>query len=96
MLGSLDAEVEYRHYFKERPSAAEVRELAARAGGVQNLVSTRSVRYRELGLADKHLTDEDWVQLLVQEPGLWRRPIAVKGDRVVIGFDAGALEELAR
>lgn len=97
MLGSLGADVEYRHYFKDRPTEAEVRELAAiTPGGVQALVSTRSTRYRELGLAGQTLSEDEWVALLAREPGLWRRPIAVKGNQVVIGYDQAALEALAR
>ncbi len=97
MLGETDAPVEYRHYFKEKPSEAEVRELAAIApGGVQALVSPRSVRYRELGLATQTLSDDEWVALLAREPGIWRRPIAVKGNRMVIGFDREALEALTK
>lgn len=96
MLGGTGAEVEYRHYFKDKPGEAEIRELAAQLpGGVRDLVSTRSVKYRELGLADQQLTDDEWVALLAREPGLWRRPVTVKGDQVVIGYDPKALETLA-
>ena len=51
---------------------------------------------RSLGLEGQDLSRDQWVDLLSREPGLWRRPIAVKGERIVVGFDADALEELAR
>lgn len=97
MLGELGAEIELRRYFNEKPTPEEIRSLAALLpGGVQDLVSTRSVRYKALALANQSLTEEQWVQLLAQEPGLWRRPIAVRGNQVVIGFDANALTALVQ
>jgi len=89
--------LELRRYFRELPTEAEIRELAALLpGGVRDLVNPRSNRYRELGLANQNLTDDEWVALLAREPGIWRRPIAVRGSRVVIGFDPEALADLAR
>lgn len=87
--------VNERRFFKEKPSPEEVRWLADRLpGGVRDLLSTRSRRYRELGLAERDLTDEELVDLLAAEPGLWRRPVVVRGDQVVVGYDAAGLEEL--
>lgn len=97
MLAELGAQVELRRYFKDKPTPDEVRALAALLpGGVQDLVSTRSVKYRELGLAGRQLTEAEWVDLLAREPGLWRRPVAVRGDRVVIGYDREALRALVQ
>lgn len=73
----------------------EVRQLVQLLpGGVNDLVSTRSRRYRELNLAESQLTGEQWLRLLVNEPGLWRRPVAVKGDTVVVGYNEKALRAL--
>lgn len=95
MLGELGADVVERLYFAEVPSEDEVRQLAQKLpGGIDDLISTRGRRYRELELAEAQLTFEQWVRLLANEPGLWRRPIAVKGDEVVIGYNEGALRDL--
>ncbi|MDF2631075.1 MAG: hypothetical protein K0R39_4906 [Symbiobacteriaceae bacterium] len=95
MLGETDAQVTERQYFKQTPSADEIRALAALLpGGVRDILSTRSRRYKELELAEKSLTDAELVDLLAAEPGLWRRPIVVRGNQVVVGFDAKNLEAL--
>ncbi|REJ33932.1 MAG: hypothetical protein DIU82_09860 [Bacillota bacterium] len=95
MLGELGARVAERRFFTDLPTEDEVRRLASLLpGGVHDLVSTRSRRFKELGLAEKQLTQDEWVALLAREPGLWRRPIAVKGRQVVIGWDEQALREL--
>ena len=95
MLGSTGANVEERLYFKQKPTVEEVRALAEKLpGGARDLLSTRSRKYKELGLAEQNLTDEQVTLLLAQEPGLWRRPVVIRGDRVVIGYDQKRLEEL--
>lgn len=95
MLGELGADVEERRYFTDRPTEDEVRELARLLpGGINDIISTRSRRYREMNLADAQLSEEQWIRLLASEPGLWRRPIAVKGDETVVGYDEDALRAL--
>lgn len=95
MLGELGADVHERRYFTDRPTEDEIRALAELLpGGVKDIVSTRSRRFRELQLADAELTDDEWIRLLATEPGLWRRPIAVKGDEAIVGYDEEALRAL--
>jgi len=84
-----------RLYFKQKPTIDEVRELAALLpGGARDILSTRSRKYKELGLAQQCLTDEELIALLAQEPGLWRRPIVIRNGKAVVGFDAKNLEAL--
>lgn len=95
MLANTDTQVEERLYFKQKPSVDEVRALAAKLpNGPRDILSTRSRKYKELELADKQLSDDELIALLAQEPGLWRRPIVIRGDEVVIGYDQKSLESL--
>jgi arsenate reductase len=61
---------------------------------VRDLVSTRSPQYRELGLADKHLSDDAWIDQMVANPYLIRRPTLVHNGGLIIGFDKVAYAEL--
>jgi Spx/MgsR family transcriptional regulator len=82
-----------RDLFAQPLTVAEIRALAARAPeGVRSLVSTRSPRYKALGLDRKNVSDAELVALLAREPRLVRRPLVQAGDRLVIGFDREALE----
>jgi len=97
LLSELGADVEERRFFVNLPTEDEIRRLASLLpGGVYDLVSTRSRRYKQLGLADQQLSEDEWVALLAREPGLWRRPVTVRGRQVVIGWDEQALRELLR
>lgn len=94
MLTREGVEFVERHHFTEPVTAAEVKKLARLAGGIEHLVSTRSPAYRELGLAGKELTDDEWIQLFQTEPRLLRRPIVTDGKRIVIGYDEAAIRDL--
>jgi Spx/MgsR family transcriptional regulator len=95
LLGTTGATVQERQYFKQKPTLAEVKALAALLpGGVRDILSTRSRRYKELGLAAQTLTDSELIDLLVVEPGLWRRPIIVSGDKAIVGYNQQELTAL--
>jgi arsenate reductase len=69
-------------------------ELRALLGGrpVSDIFATRSPKFKELGLADQQLTDDDRLRLMVEYPQLIRRPIVAVGDDLVVGFDQKALD----
>lgn len=50
--------------------------------------------YKELGLAKKELKDSEIIDLMVEHPDILQRPIAVKGDRVILARPAEEIEEL--
>lgn len=63
-------------------------------GGEADLVSRRSVRYRELGLAHQDHSPAQWRSILSREPMLLRRPLLTDGARLVIGYNAQAYRSL--
>ena len=50
--------------------------------------------YRELGIAQKKLTDAQLIALMVEHPDLMQRPIVERGDRAVLGRPTENVEEL--
>ncbi len=72
---------------KQEPlSRAEIERLARMLGGAENLFSRRSVKYRELGLKDKTLSENEMLDLMADEYTFLKRPILVIGERAVAGF----------
>ena len=41
--------------------------------------------YRELGLGQRELSDDDIIRLMAENPDLLQRPIVERGDRAVLG-----------
>ena len=84
-------EVTDRDFFKEPFSETEIRELAA-MNGTENIFARRSPSLKKLGLADKQLTDDEMVKLMLQEPKLVRRPLLKMGDKLMVGAGAAAVD----
>ena len=84
-------EVTDRDFFKETFSELEIRELAAMAG-TENIFARRSPSLKKLSLADKELSDDEMVKLMLQEPKLIRRPLIKVGDKLMVGGGTAAVE----
>ncbi len=60
-------------------------ELALRMGiNVRDLVDTEAPDFlQKFGIIDQ-LTNDDWLNLLVHNPGILKAPIVMKGDKIVM------------
>lgn len=95
MLGKSGVRYETRRFFEELPTRAEVESIVRRLpNGVHDLLSTRSTRYRELKLAERNLTDAEILDLLVAEPGLWRRSVIVTPKGVQVGYNEEGIKAI--
>lgn len=73
-------------YLDTPPTASELAEvLSLLRIAPQELVRTKESLYQELGLHERTLTDQQWIQILCENPKLIERPIVVSGDQAVIG-----------
>jgi arsenate reductase len=89
-------EVDRFHDLKtERLSEAQVRDLAARVGGAEKLFSKRAMKYRQMGLHERELSEDEMLRLMAEEYTFVTRPVIVRGDRATAGFSAKKLDALA-
>lgn len=96
LLDDAGADIERRDYFKDRFTADELTAVLARAGRTPiEMLSTRAKAYRDLGIANRTLTEEELIALMVEEPTLLRRPLAVTGGQSTVGFNVTDLNDLA-
>jgi arsenate reductase (glutaredoxin) len=73
-------------YHVEPLSADEIRELVRKTGRpASELFRAREPIYKELGLADREVGDDEAIELMAEHPALMQRPVVVKGDRAVLG-----------
>ncbi len=84
-------EVADRDFFKETFSESEIRELAAMAG-TENIFARRSPSLKKLSLVDKELSDDEMINLMLQEPKLVRRPLIKVGGKLMVGGGTAAVE----
>jgi arsenate reductase len=74
----------------------EVERLAKLLGGAENLFSRRSVKYRELGLRDKAISENEMLDLMADEYTFLKRPILVAGSKAIAGFFEKEYDEFFR
>lgn len=76
----------FRDVKEKRLTEKEVRALAEKVGSADALFSRRALKYREMGLHEKELSEDDLVRLMVEEYTFVTRPVIVRGDRATAGF----------
>ena len=86
---------ERREFFKERFTTEELRDLLRSVGSMpRDVLSRRSRIYKERDLEHQDLSDDDLLELMVEEPTLLRRPLVIDGDKAITGHNTAALEEM--
>jgi Spx/MgsR family transcriptional regulator len=79
-----------RDIFKHPFSEIELRAIVAKRP-VKEIFSYRSPSVKAMGLDVERMSDEELIQVMLQEPRLIRRPLLTSGPSVVIGFDENEL-----
>jgi len=86
MLESKGIKADIVHYLDTPPSAAELKEILSKLGlQAEQIVRKGESLYKELGLHEKNLSHDEWIETLVANPKLIERPIVVNGDKAAIG-----------
>lgn len=87
------AGIEYTFYDvkKEPLSEEELREFVHRIG-LDVLVNKRGATWRNLKLKDKDLSDEEMFQTLLDNQTMIKRPVLIKDEAILVGYDEEAFE----
>ena len=89
-------ETELIEYIETRPGEKEITDLVAMLGiRAEQLVRKKEDIYIEK-FSGKDLSEEEWIQALVQYPELIERPIIIYGDKAVIGRPPEKIIEFLR
>lgn len=81
-------------YLKTPPKAEEIRDLLKKMNKKPlEIIRTKEAIFKEKYLG-KNLSDEGWIQAMVEDPILIERPIIVKGNSAWIARDAEGLEKI--
>ena len=74
-------------------TAAQIDEMKKLAGSYEALFSRRALKYKEMGLASKKLTEADYRRLILAEYTFLKRPVMLLGDRIFVGNAPKTVEE---
>jgi len=88
------AELELRDLDKQRLTATELDALIGDRD-YKLFLNPRNELYRERNMAEKPPARAGALKLMAANPNLIRRPIVLRGGRIVLGYDEAALRKLS-
>ena len=95
LLQERGLEPEIRLYLNAPPDAEELRTILGRIGlTARELIRKGEAEYREQGLADKALTEDQLIAAMAATPRLIERPIVIAGNRAALGRPPEAVLEI--
>jgi arsenate reductase (glutaredoxin) len=95
ILNDRAVEFDSINYYETPLSVEELRSLIEKLGvSPRDLLRTDEQVYRDLRLAQRDLSDDELITLMVENPDLMQRPIVVSGKRAVLARPPETVEEL--
>ncbi len=83
------------NYYLEPIPKAKLRELLNKMGiPAKGLLRTKEELYKKLNLAEKNLSEDEILDLMVKNPELIQRPIVEKGSKAILARPAERLKEI--
>ncbi|MBI1804180.1 MAG: arsenate reductase [Ignavibacteriae bacterium] len=82
-------------YYIDPIPKTKLKELLKKMGiSARELLRTKDPIYQELNLAEKDLSDDDLIDLMVKHPDLIQRPIVEKGSKAILARPAERIKEI--
>ena len=78
----------------EKITASQLDEMKKMAGSYEALFSRRAIKYKEMGLKDKVLTEKDNRKLILEEYTFLKRPVVIINNKIFIGSEKKNVEAL--
>ena len=80
----------------ETPPSKSILKKAVKSKGMKKLFNTSGEQYKKLSIKDKigSMTEAQAIELLSSNGRLVKRPIAVDGNRITVGFDEVEYKEV--
>ena len=80
----------------EKITPAQLLEMKKMAGSYEALFSRRALKYKELGLKNKQLTESDYRGYILDEYTFLKRPVVIIGDDIFVGSEKKTIEALKK
>jgi arsenate reductase len=88
-------QVEVIEYLKTPLTADELAALLGKLGiPARQLLRSKEDEYKQLGLDDMSLSEQQLIEAMAQQPKLIERPVIIKGNKAVIGRPASNILSL--
>lgn len=94
-LKKLGAEIESRSLDKQRLSKTELDDLIGDRD-YKKFLSTRNELYRTRKMKENPPSRSEAIALMAEEPNLIRRPVVIRGKRLILGYDEQSYKEIVK
>src|SRR6185295_16433042 len=78
---------EFQEIKSESITPAQLDDMKKMAGSYEALFSRRALKYKEMGLKDKQLAEDDYRDLILSEYTFLKRPVVIDGQKIFIGSE---------
>lgn len=78
----------------EKITPAQLDEMKQLAGSYEALFSRRALKYKELGLKNKTLTEKEYQRYILDEYTFLKRPVVIINNTIYIGSEKKTIEAL--
>jgi arsenate reductase len=77
----------------EKITSVQLEEIKNAVGSYEALFSRIARKYKELGLGEKSLTENDYKKFILEEYTFLKRPVIFIGNKVFVGNSKAVIEE---
>ena len=84
----------FQNIKEEKITADQLEGMKKLAGSYEALFSRRAIKYKEMNLKEKVLTEKDYQQLILDEYTFLKRPVIIINDQIFIGSEKKTIETL--
>jgi arsenate reductase len=92
-LQSKKIDFDEREYGKYPFSENELREIIG-DGPIEKFLNSRTPLYREKNMKQKLPSKDEAIKLMLKDPNLLKRPVIIKGNKKLTGFNQAEVKEL--
>ncbi len=78
----------------QKITSSQIDEMQQMAGSYEALFSRRALKYKELGLKDKKLTEDDFRNYILEHDTFLKRPVVIIGSQIFIGSEKKTIAAL--
>ncbi|MEO0553959.1 MAG: ArsC/Spx/MgsR family protein [Bacteroidota bacterium] len=95
ILKELDDGFQLQDIKYEKITAEQLDQMRLLGGSYESLFSRVARKYKELGLKDKNLSEEDYKNYILNEYTFLKRPVFIINDRIFVGNSKKNIEGLS-
>jgi arsenate reductase len=87
-----DNDFEMQDIKTEKITSSQLEEMKELSGSYESLFSRRAMKYKELGLKEKVLSEEDYKNFILEEYTFLKRPVMIVNDKIFVGNSKKVVE----